>query len=271
VAERSDIAVGDRGDRQARAATRGDGRRPRARTSDGAGLGSARRHRHFAGRRDRGATDRQSTRRTIVAPALAARIPPHGPASTIASEAIGTIPEAFSTTALAAADAVRDVARHARAMEHLAYRDPLTGLWNRRTCDDRLLALTEGDSQDAVLVLDVDRFKTINDTFGHEAGDEALIRVANTIAASIRPSDFAARFGGDEFMILLPSTTAEHARGVAERIRATVQQERRDPPVTVSIGVADVSGSSLTTRLAADRALYLAKEAGRNQIAATLE
>ncbi len=206
-----------------------------------------------------------------LAPTLAARTPPHEPSARIASDAIGTIPEAFSTTALAAADAVREVARHARAMEQLAHKDALTGLWNRRTCDDRLLALTEDDSQDAILMLDVDNFKAINDSDGHEAGDAALVRIATTIQTTIRAIDFAARFGGDEFMILLPSTTIPRALEVAERIRATIQQELRVPPVTVSIGVAEVSGSSLTSRLAADRALYVAKAAGRNQIAATQE
>lgn len=203
-----------------------------------------------------------------VAPALAARIPQRGPASPISIEAIGTISDAFSTTALAAADSVRDAARRGHAMEQLAYRDDLTGLWNRRAYDDRLLALTEKDSsQTAVLMLDVDKFKTINDAHGHEAGDAALVHVAEIIAASIRPSDFAARFGGDEFMILLPSTTAQQATKVAERIRASVQENLADPPVTVSIGVARASASSLTTRLAVDGALYRAKQTGRNQIA----
>jgi diguanylate cyclase (GGDEF)-like protein len=207
-----------------------------------------------------------------VARALAACIPPRGPASPISVEAIGTIPDAFSATALAAADSVRDAARRGHAIEQLAYRDQLTGLWNRRACDDRLLALTQaGGPEAAVLMLDIDEFKTINDTYGHEAGDAALVHVAERIAASIRPSDFATRFGGDEFMILLPSTTAKRAAVVAERIRASVQENLIDPPVTVSIGVADASANSLTTRLAVDGALYRAKETGRNRISASPE
>jgi diguanylate cyclase (GGDEF)-like protein len=91
------------------------------------------------------------------------------------------------------------------------------------------------------------------------------------IAASIRPSDFDARFGGDEFMILLPSTTAHQATAVAERIRAAVEESLVDPAVTVSIGVALTSESSLTTRLAVDGALYRAKDTGRNQIATSGE
>jgi diguanylate cyclase (GGDEF)-like protein len=207
-----------------------------------------------------------------VAPALAARIPQRGPGSSISFEAIGTIPAAFSATALAAADSVRDAARRGHAIEQLAYRDELTGLWNRRACDDRLLALAEKrSSPTAVLMLDIDKFKTINDTYGHEAGDAALVHVAEMIAAAIRPSDFASRFGGDEFMILLPSTTAQQAMVVAERIRVAVEKNLVDPAVTVSIGVALTSESSLTTRLAVDGALYRAKDTGRNQIATSGE
>jgi diguanylate cyclase (GGDEF)-like protein len=167
---------------------------------------------------------------------------------------------------------VRDAARRGHAMEELAYRDELTGLWNRRACDDRLLALTDdGGAPTAVLMLDVDEFKSINDTHGHEAGDTALVHVAEMIAESIRPSDFGTRFGGDEFMILLPATTAEEAAEVAERIRAAVQANLTDPPVTVSIGVAVASANSLTTRRAVDGALYRAKQTGRNRIAALAE
>ena len=207
-----------------------------------------------------------------VAPSLVARIPRRAPASSVSVEAIGTVPDAFSTAALAAADAVRDASRHSHAMETLAYRDELTGLGNRRACEDRLLALAEqSDSGTVVLMLDVDRFKSINDTYGHEAGDTALIRVAEMIRASIRPADFPARFGGDEFMVLLPSTTVERATAVAERIRASIDETLVDPPLTVSIGLAAAATDSLTTRLAADKALYLAKQTGRNTIAAAAE
>jgi diguanylate cyclase (GGDEF)-like protein len=200
---------------------------------------------------------------------LAARIPQRGPASPISSEAIGTISEAFSTAALVGADAIRDAARHSRAMEQLAYRDELTGLYNRRACDDRLLALAGDDgSEAAVLMLDVDRFKTINDTYGHEAGDAALVRVAEMITAAMRPLDFATRFGGDEFMILLPATNAGQASIVAERIRASIEESLIEPRVTVSIGVGAASASTLNTRRAVDEALYRAKETGRNHVSA---
>jgi diguanylate cyclase (GGDEF)-like protein len=209
------------------------------------------------------------TRGPYITPALAARIPQRRPATSISSDAIGTIPDAFSTAALVGADAIRDAARHSHALEQLAYRDELTGLYNRRACDDRLLELAEGESpQAAVLMLDVDKFKTINDTYGHEAGDATLVRVAAMIAAAIRPVDFASRFGGDEFMILLPATTPGQAAIVAERIRASIERNLVDPPVTVSIGIGAASASSLNTRRAVDEALYRAKETGRNQISA---
>ncbi len=190
-----------------------------------------------------------------------------GPASAFSTEAIGTISDAFSGTALVGADAVREATRHGRAMERLAYRDELTGLCNRRACDDRLLALADEDTEPtAVLMLDIDGFKTINDTYGHAAGDAALVRVAELITLAIRPGDFASRFGGDEFMVLLPATDLPQAVEVAERVRLTVQENAVDPSLAVSIGVAAAAANSLATRRAVDDALYQAKEAGRNRV-----
>ena len=170
------------------------------------------------------------------------------------------------------ADAVRHAARESRALTTLAHRDELTGLWNRRACDDRLLAFADcGEQPASVLMLDVDKFKLINDSWGHEIGDSVLVQVAETISAMIRPTNFASRFGGDEFMIVLPATGAEAASRVAERIRASIEQTQADPRVTVSIGLADTSSNALSTRLAVDSALYRAKHGGRNQIARSEE
>jgi diguanylate cyclase (GGDEF)-like protein len=206
--------------------------------------------------------------RALLAPDLAARIPRGGPSSSVGVEAIHTTSALFSQAALVGADAVRVAARHGQAMELLAYRDELTGLWNRRACDDRLLALTDDDrSHAAVLMLDVDRFKSINDAHGHEAEDAALVRVAHAIETAIRPTDLAARFGGDEFMVLLGSTTPEMTMAVAERIRTAVAHTHAgEPRVSVSIGVTKAAETSRATRLAADRALYEAKETGRDRI-----
>lgn len=160
---------------------------------------------------------------------------------------------------------------HGSATE-LADVEPMTGLKNRRRLD-RDLAST-GDGLVAYIMLDVDHFKNFNDINGHAAGDEALRRVAKTLAASVRPGDVVYRYGGEEFCVLLPNTTTAEATDVAERIRAGVEAciipgEENQPSgtVTVSIGVADTSSkpvSDLVER--ADAALYEAKHAGRNQV-----
>src|SRR5690606_13259662 len=132
------------------------------------------------------------------------------------------------------------------------------------------------------LMIDVDRFKPINDLYGHLAGDEALRQVAQCIDAEVRDSDVSARYGGEEFVILLPRTDAASGRRLAERVRAAVAAEPLELPgaaeplaVTVSIGVAEyrpsadpedlkLAGKELIAR--ADLALYEAKGAGRNAV-----
>lgn len=177
---------------------------------------------------------------------------------------------AFSTNAEAAAANARAAARDAYKTKELAYRDGLTGLWNRRAYDDRLRELTEGGTQNgAVLMLDVDRFKEVNDSFGHEAGDQALIGVGEAILRSIRQSDFGARYGGDEFVVLMPGMDLGAATEVAERIRGTIKKELRDPPVTVSIGASALDEDPRASSLAIDQALYGAKRAGRDRVVST--
>jgi diguanylate cyclase (GGDEF)-like protein len=152
--------------------------------------------------------------------------------------------------------------------------DGLTGIWNRRAFDRRLREewarhARQGQSL-GLLMLDVDRFKSFNDEFGHPQGDQALVQVARTVEATLRDSDFLARYGGEEFAVLLPHMEAEGSQLAAERIRKAV--ERADWPVravTVSVGVAamapqaDVNRNILVAR--ADRALYQAKAGGRNR------
>ena len=204
----------------------------------------------------------------LVDPELAARIPPIAPPQAVGTEAIGTIPDAFAETSLEAANAVREAARHAYEMERLAFRDGLTGLFNRRAFDDRLLELSDGQGQENVmLMIDADRFKSVNDTYGHEAGDAVLVTIADSILESVRPGDFAARFGGDEFVVLLPGTAVSDAVTIAERIRVAVARAGSDRAVTVSVGVAAFSENNRLTSQAADRALYRAKESGRNVVA----
>ena len=115
-------------------------------------------------------------------------------------------------------------------MTQLAYRDAHTGLWNRRAYDNRYAEISEQDEQTAAIVMvDIDRFKHINDTHGHEVGDAALTALTDAMLCSVRPDDFVARYGGDEFAILLPDTDVPTAVGIAERIRERLRTGRHRP------------------------------------------
>jgi diguanylate cyclase (GGDEF)-like protein len=172
---------------------------------------------------------------------------------------------------------------HARAFGHLrehAERDPLTLLRNRRAFERLLAAETDRFERYrrplAMVVLDLDHFKAINDQHGHEAGDEVLRSVARTLAACIRDVDTAARLGGEEFVVLLPETALAAAVEVADRIRtavaaAPVAWRTGLIPVTLSAGAAACPETvPLPEELmgVADRALYRAKHDGRNRVAA---
>jgi diguanylate cyclase (GGDEF)-like protein len=210
--------------------------------------------------------------REVVEPGLASRIPSLAATSSRATVARDTIHAGFSATSLAAADAVRESARHAFGLEQLAYRDGLTGLYNRRAFDDRFLEMSEQVGEGGVmLMIDVDEFKSINDGYGHETGDKLLVAVARTILQTIRPGDFAARFGGDEFVVLLPATGEADGAAIAERIRIAVADADSSLPITLSIGAAAFSASNRLTSQSADRALYRAKESGRNRVARSAE
>jgi diguanylate cyclase (GGDEF)-like protein len=171
------------------------------------------------------------------------------------------------------ASSVLNVRLHAEVRE-LSLTDELTGLHNRRFFDIILQKEIERSRRYqrhlAVVLLDIDRFKDYNDAFGHPAGDDALREVARCIGRNVRREvDVAARFGGEEFILILPETDAAGAREAAEKIRAAVEENslvRR--PVTVSLGVASMSGGEknlpdLVDR--SDRALYQAKSRGRNR------
>lgn len=149
--------------------------------------------------------------------------------------------------------------------------DPLTGLANRRAMGAALAQWDEADQSYAVLALDIDHFKRVNDTYGHDAGDVALQHVATLIADCARNHDIPCRAGGEEFCLLLPGTAADAARRVAERIRARIA----DTPiegighVTISIGVAwrgTETPRSPAVLKRADERLYDAKRLGRNRV-----
>jgi diguanylate cyclase (GGDEF)-like protein len=161
-------------------------------------------------------------------------------------------------------EVARRYARLAAEYRYLAYRDPLTALPNRRAFDDRMIALSSPGEDNALLVIDVDEFKEINDDQGHEAGDALLRRLGQTIRDAVRAGDTVARIGDDEFTVLLPLCTQTEARHVAEQIRTAVL-EMSDGEVTVSIGGAPLGTDRRGAVLDADRALYAAKAAGRNR------
>ncbi|MDN5843582.1 MAG: GGDEF domain-containing protein [Alcaligenaceae bacterium] len=147
-----------------------------------------------------------------------------------------------------------------------------TGVINRRGLDAAVQKLTtKGAHNLAIVMIDVDHFKAVNDKFGHAAGDEVLKAMTALIVAEARSEDVVARMGGEEFVILLSETGSDPARRFAERLRSTIEQTNFDKVgnVTISLGVAccPANGTDVRDALAlADAALYRAKEAGRNRV-----
>jgi diguanylate cyclase len=127
-----------------------------------------------------------------------------------------------------------------------------------------MIALSNPGQHNALLVIDVDEFKEINDTQGHDAGDALLVRLGQAIRGAVRTGDMVARVGGDEFTVLLPLCTQSEASRVAEQVRTAVL-EMSGGDVTVSIGGAPLGADRRGAVLDADRALYAAKAAGRNR------
>lgn len=157
----------------------------------------------------------------------------------------------------------------------LARYDALTGLHNRRAFNNYIEYLFEQMSRThqvyAVLLMDIDFFKKVNDTYGHEVGDHVLQCVAELLPSAIRTTDFVARFGGEEFVVLLPATALDQAVLVAEKIRQTIAQETiiENHPITASIGVSIATQQDAEvndTIRRADKCLYIAKEQGRNRV-----
>lgn len=163
-------------------------------------------------------------------------------------------------------------------VEELAATDPLTGLYNRRHFSqllDQLFAETQRYSKDLTCVMiDLDGYKQLNDQFGHQVGDQLLVLAGRVIRANLRRMDVAARYGGDEFVLLLPHAGADESAAVAQRIRdefraASAMLLKRENGVNMSAGVASLlaqlPGHADQLVAMADKALYVAKEAGRNR------
>lgn len=161
----------------------------------------------------------------------------------------------------------------------LASTDSLTKLYNRRyftEASHHIFTLTQRNQEKvSIIILDIDKFKFINDTYGHKVGDEVIISLSNALMAQQRKSDIICRFGGEEFVILLPQTSKDGAITAAENIRKNIENlevkvNNQIIKYTISIGVSEIDytiDSSVEHALQrADKALYTAKESGRNQV-----
>ena len=177
------------------------------------------------------------------------------------------------------ADRLREVMSNA---VELAITDPLTGLYNRRYLETHLKSVTSravaSEKPAALLLFDIDYFKGINDTYGHDAGDDVLRDFSNRLRKGVRGIDLVARYGGEEFIVVMPETDAAFATTVAERLRSDVEtmafttRTKKSFPVTVSIGVSEFHGAHDTVEeliRRADQALYTAKRDGRNRVVAS--
>ena len=181
--------------------------------------------------------------------------------------------DVFDAVLRAAVDAYVEEAQ--RVLRNRATRDPLTGLLNRAAFDEALqheVAGARRETPPALLLLDLDGFKQVNDTLGHLAGDEVLVRVARLLESGVRKSDVVARLGGDEFAVILPRTTVARSRELARRLLARVRADAsladERAPVGFSIGLARLpdprSGEQLVA--AADEAMYAAKRGGGSDV-----
>lgn len=169
------------------------------------------------------------------------------------------------------------LSRSKKALEKLSTTDSLTGLMNHGAWKDRLALefnkCQKHNRQHSVALIDIDHFKTINDTYGHITGDNVLKQLSNALSASLRQTDLAGRYGGDEFCVILPDTSLTQAIEILERLRRTVHEHAHsalpDLKLSLSIGVAAYGTHQTDAGLwlhEADMALYDAKSAGRNRV-----
>ncbi len=176
-------------------------------------------------------------------------------------------------------DTNAQLAHSLRQVEELAATDPLTGLYNRRYFGNVLTQLfhdaSRGGDDLSCVMIDIDRYKQLNDSLGHQVGDDLLVLLAKVIKSNLRQMDVAARYGGDEFVLLLPHAHAEEAAAVATRIATDFQNSSGrvlgTAGCTLSMGVSsmEISHAASTEQLlgGADKALYAAKEGGRARVA----
>ncbi len=171
------------------------------------------------------------------------------------------------------------IVRLEQTLNQLASRDALTQCWNRRMIDELMSSsIAESNRKGTpltLMVVDIDHFKNVNDTYGHASGDIALKHTVDVLNQNLREYDQVGRYGGEEFVVLLPSTDKSSAWGIAERIRSSIQyspaiiSDAETIPLTVSIGLAEVRNGNetpLSLFERADKALYTAKQKGRNRV-----
>lgn len=177
---------------------------------------------------------------------------------------------------------LRDITEYrmmAEELQKLAITDELTGIYNRRKFNEisfrEFIRAKRNKTPLSIIIMDLDHFKTINDTYGHATGDDVLKTVAKSISASLRSLDIFARYGGEEFIICLPETSIIAAQKVAERIRLCINErvfhdeQNNVFKISLSLGVAQIKEFSETIEDAirdADKALYEAKNLGRNKV-----
>ncbi|TWT27084.1 sensor domain-containing diguanylate cyclase [Planomicrobium sp. CPCC 101110] len=169
--------------------------------------------------------------------------------------------------------AIETLEKNNRQLTQNAITDSLTGLPNRRKMDEVLTDWSIENRLFSLVILDIDHFKSINDTYGHQTGDETLKKLADTVQKIVRKNDHCFRYGGEEFVLLLPDTDIAGASQVAEKIRGQVENIALIPDrnVTVSLGISEfpLHSNSLTELFKiADKALYQSKSAGRNRVTA---
>jgi diguanylate cyclase (GGDEF)-like protein len=168
--------------------------------------------------------------------------------------------------------AIRQDITDKKEVELMAITDRLTQIYNRIHLDIVLNKEIEESKKYglpfSIILLDIDKFKSVNDTYGHNVGDKVLVQVGHTLLKTLRNVDIVARWGGEEFVVLLPTANIENAKKIADDLRANVESLEIDVVggVTISLGVALVEeGSDMESVIEkADQALYLAKESGRN-------
>jgi diguanylate cyclase (GGDEF)-like protein len=158
-------------------------------------------------------------------------------------------------------------------LEALAHTDQLTKIHNRKSCDDILENKCGENTAFSVIMFDIDNFKRINDTYGHVAGDEVLVKIAELALKLIRKDDVLARWGGEEFVIITHGATLKEAEELAKRLKeqlTLIEYHGQKQSITCSFGVtAFLTGDTVTSIIRrADQLLYLAKEYGKNRVVA---